>query len=136
MATANRRRSQRGNTLVESALVIVAYFYMLLGTVEFGRMVYTFHYLSHAARDGARYASLHGTSSSSPADATAVKNYLSTWGVGITQSDLTVTLSYTPNGNPGGNALVTLSYVFRPAVGYLFPSTLTLAARSKMTVLQ
>jgi Flp pilus assembly protein TadG len=56
----------RGQGLVEFALVVPLFFLLLLGTVEFGRAVYTIEMLNNAAREGARYAIVHGAQSACP----------------------------------------------------------------------
>lgn len=133
--TRQRREGQRGQAFVETALVMLVYFYMVMGVIECGRMVYSFHTISHAARDGARYASVHGNSSGAPATNVTVKNFLRPRMPGITSNDLAVNVSFTPNGNPGGNALVDLNYTYRPVLRVLFPITVALKAKSKMVVL-
>jgi Flp pilus assembly protein TadG len=64
--TVSRDLSGRGQALVEFALVVPLFFLLLLGTVEFGRAVYTIEMLNNAARDGARYAIVHGAQSTCP----------------------------------------------------------------------
>lgn len=49
---------QRGQALVEFSLLAPLLIYMLLVTVDFGRLVYTYGAIAWAAREGARIASL------------------------------------------------------------------------------
>lgn len=58
--SAIRRRTQRGQALTEFALVGPIFILLLLATIEFGRAVYTVQMLDNAAREGARYAIVHG----------------------------------------------------------------------------
>lgn len=62
---ANRHRS-RGQALVEFAFVAPIFFLMLYAIIEFGRYVYMVQILNNAAREGARYAIVHGSQSLSP----------------------------------------------------------------------
>jgi hypothetical protein len=57
--TSSRRRS-RGQALVEFALVAPLLFLLIIGIIEAGRLVYYYHSMNHAAREGARYAIVHG----------------------------------------------------------------------------
>ena len=65
-----RRRStharSRGQALTEFALIAPIFFLLLFALIEFGRVVYTIQMLNNAAREGARYAIVHGAASNSP----------------------------------------------------------------------
>lgn len=50
------RRDERGQAIVETALVLPILILVLLGLFDFGRAVYAFNAISNAARDGARLA--------------------------------------------------------------------------------
>jgi hypothetical protein len=50
----------RGQALVEFAIVVPVLFLLFLGIVETGRLVFYMHDLNNAAREGARYAIVHG----------------------------------------------------------------------------
>lgn len=51
---------ERGQAVVEYALVAVVVFLLLLGLFDFGRAVWTYSSVSAAAREGARYAMVRG----------------------------------------------------------------------------
>lgn len=48
--------AQRGATLIEFALGLILFLMLLLGVVDFSRMLYTWAAANEAARAGARYA--------------------------------------------------------------------------------
>lgn len=50
----------RGQAMVEFALVAPLFFLLLFSIIEFGRAVYYIQMLNNAAREGARYAIVHG----------------------------------------------------------------------------
>ena len=54
------RRRRRGQAMVEFALVAPLFFLLLFSIIEFGRAVYYIQMLNNAAREGARYAIVHG----------------------------------------------------------------------------
>lgn len=56
----DRRREERGATLVEAALVYPLLFLLLFGIVEFGLAFKDYLTVSHAARDGARAGATYG----------------------------------------------------------------------------
>lgn len=51
-----QNRNEWGVTLVESALILVLFLTLLLGVMEVGRFLNTRQVLTHAAREGARFA--------------------------------------------------------------------------------
>lgn len=64
--SARRRRWQRGQALVETALVLPIFLLVLYSIIEFGRYVYTAQVLNDAAREGTRYAIVHGSQALCP----------------------------------------------------------------------
>lgn len=51
-----QRHSQRGATLLESALTMLVFFMLLLGIFEFGRAYNMYQVMTDAAREGARFS--------------------------------------------------------------------------------
>ncbi len=51
--------SERGQSLVEFAMVLPLLLLIALGVVEFGRAYYQYNVLTKAVREGARYMSMH-----------------------------------------------------------------------------
>lgn len=51
--------NQRGASTAEFAVVAAFFFMVILGIIEFGRLLYTHNALTDATRRGARYAVLH-----------------------------------------------------------------------------
>lgn len=74
MKTFKNRRNERGTTVAEFAVVALLFFTVIIGIIEFGRLLYTHNALTDATRRGARYASIHH--GASDADKLAVKNYV------------------------------------------------------------
>ncbi len=52
-------RHQRGATLVEYALVVPIFLLLVVGILEFGRIIFTYNTLANVAREGARYGITH-----------------------------------------------------------------------------
>lgn len=55
----HRIKDQRGQALVEFAIVLPIMLLVLFGMVEFGRIFYTQLAVNNAAREGARWAAVH-----------------------------------------------------------------------------
>ena len=54
------RRRTAGQAMVEFALVAPMFFLLLFGIIEAGRFIFYYETLSHATREGARYAIVNG----------------------------------------------------------------------------
>jgi hypothetical protein len=53
------KKNERGAAVAEFAVACLFFFTLLIGIIEFGRLLYTHNALTDAARRGARYATLH-----------------------------------------------------------------------------
>ena len=54
-------KGERGQALVEMALVLPLFFLLLFGVIEMGRVGYAYITVSNAAREGGRVATIGGT---------------------------------------------------------------------------
>jgi Flp pilus assembly protein TadG len=125
MRVGDRWREDRGNSLVEFALISFMFVIVLAGVVEMGRMVLVYNTIANAAREGTRYAIVHGAdqtvSPSGPGNVTnvqtVVKNFASA-GL-VNTSAMTITVSY-PNGNNTAGSPVTVKvlYTYDPFVNF------------------
>jgi hypothetical protein len=61
---AHRRRRQRGQALLEFAVVLPVFMVVLLGMIDLGRVIWANDSISNAAREAARFAIVHGGSRS------------------------------------------------------------------------
>lgn len=105
-----------GAALLEFALVATMLLVLIFGMVNFGRAIYTKNSITHAAREGGRYAAVHPIGSET-AITDAVVAHMSPFGGGPLQTDdVTVTMNYA-GGIPGGNPTsitVAINYPFKP----------------------
>lgn len=61
-----RLHSDTGSTLVESALSIAILLTLVIGIMEACLLVYSYHFISNAAREGTRYAMVRGSTWATP----------------------------------------------------------------------
>jgi Flp pilus assembly protein TadG len=110
------RSDARGQALVEFALVAPIFFFMLFALIDFGRYVYYVQILNNAAREGARYAIVHGSKGippSGPAESgttspdpagdnvrATVRNYL-VGVIGQTSPTLNINVCWQPRNGVG-----------------------------------
>jgi TadE-like protein len=52
---------ERGSSLVEQSFVLVFLLTMLFGIIDFGRALYTYHFVSNVAREATRWASVRSS---------------------------------------------------------------------------
>lgn len=140
-----RRRS--GQTLVEFSVVAFLTVLTFLFVVETGRMLLVYAAIANAAREGVRYAIVHGSSrsagasqtdasgpSSNPAQVlTVIDNFAGT--APLTTSLLVVSVTYPGSSNaPGQTVNVSVVYPYNPLITY-FPATLRLGSASQGVIL-
>lgn len=139
--------------MVEMALSLIVLLTILFGLIEICLALYTYHYVSDAAREGTRYAIVHGASCqvsgvSCTVTKPQIQTYVQNLGYpGITTSAMTVTTTYSPypaggtcvaalcNG-PGDLATVTAQYKFPLSIPFVPSRTLTISSTSSMVISQ
>jgi Flp pilus assembly protein TadG len=139
--------------MVEFALVAPILILMFFGIIEFGRFILTYTELNNATREGARYAIVHGSSSSCPTGpmpggnpsplcndtaGTAVKNVVVLRGVSLNLSTSQVTVTWTKFGELASNArsndvTVTADYAFTTIIPLPIPP-ISMTARSTLVI--
>lgn len=140
----SRLRAQDGGSIIEFALTLPALFGLLFCFMEMCLAFYTYDMISESAREGARYAMVHGAScptSGNPtceATATQVNTYVSGLGwPNIAGGTMTVSTTY-PNGNEavGSAVQVRVSYAFKITLAFVPKSTLNMSSTSLMYIIQ
>jgi Flp pilus assembly protein TadG len=135
-STQDRWRRQRGQSLLETALMIVIIFTVMMWVFEIGQLMYTYTVLADAANEGVRYAIVHsgGGVASTPTTVTTVTNFAKTSMHNISAITVTVTA---PDGNynPPNLVRVKVSYTYVPSLkAFITPPTLTAYAEGRMVV--
>jgi Flp pilus assembly protein TadG len=146
--SAGVRGGQRGSTLIEYTFVLLMSLTMLFGIIDFGRALYAYHYISNAAREGTRYASVRGatcdnaTVTPCPATTREIQNYATNAPLGIDTTRLTAVASFVSNGvavcsvtnnYPGCGVQVTVRYRFQ-FLFPLMPSNFRMSSTSQMII--
>ena len=155
----HRVRGEQGSAIVEMAMSMILLLTILLGILEICLAIYSYHFISEAAREGTRYAIVRGSTSASncpsnpvsacPAAESDIENYVSNLGfpgVGLTASDVSVAWSAYPAGatctpsatcnNPGNMVQVTVTYPMTVSLPFVSIKTLTMSSTSKMVISQ
>lgn len=139
-------RGDHGSTLVEAALSITLLLAVLFGVMGGGYMLYTYHFLSYAARQGARYAMVRGSACDSSGGMPDCPNVTSAQvqtyvrgirQLGINSTQLTATTTW-PKGtnNPGDTVQVTTQYPFPLSIPFVTSATVNMHSTSQMVISQ
>ncbi|HZQ19564.1 MAG TPA: TadE/TadG family type IV pilus assembly protein [Terriglobales bacterium] len=132
------RRDERGQALVEFAMVIGFLVIFVVGILEMSLFLYNYAWLTDAAKEGVRYAIVHGASGSNPAGPTGTSGTSSSWSQCTNSnsssapsvasavktfaaaslhniSSMNVYVCYPDgNNNPGSGVQVSVSYPYSP----------------------
>jgi len=139
------RAGSRAQALVEFALVAPLFFLLIFAAINFGRYVYYVQILNNAAREGARYAIVHGSNSLNPTGPTssdpsgnAVKSVVRSYAVGVI-GDSTV-LVVNPSWNPtslntrGTRVTVQVTYPFHSVIPVVPLPPVTINGESTLVI--
>jgi len=141
-----RLRSSSGQGLVEISLVALIFIAIVVGVIEGGRAVWNYNTLAQAAREGGRYAVVHGARSSDPsgpgtANFTApdqdamVEEIVKRFASGLDEDNVEVSAEWLDGTNQrGGRVRVTVRYLFESAAGYFGLSAVPMTSSTVMTI--
>jgi Flp pilus assembly protein TadG len=101
----HRKAGERGVTVVEAAILIVAFFMLILGVIELGRFLSMRQVLTNAAREGARFAVAPLTQTNTLPDESEVVARVNTFLTAAAVTGATITTTC-----PTGAAEVCTSY--------------------------
>lgn len=142
-----RKNGRRGASMIEFALVFMIFLALAVATFEFGRAVWVYSTVTHAAKSAARYAMSHGagnmaaptTAGQTLAQATdeAIKQVAKDNAPGLQSDSMTIDVNWTPDNSEGSKVAVSVSYAFRfvaaPLLGV--PNGMPIARKSTMIVI-
>ena len=141
------RNREGGQALVEFALMVVFLMLLIVGFIELIGFGYTYNVLADSAKEGVRYAIVHGTGStncSGPGSAAAtppitcpdttgtnVKNSVTSYALYSLHNTtaMNVTTTYVDSSSaPPSRIRVTVSYLYQPFFGLGWPRVTVHAA--------
>jgi Flp pilus assembly protein TadG len=134
-------RDQHGQATVEFAFVVVILMAIMAGFVDLGRAVWHYNSISMAARSGARYAIVRGSSSASPVGTDNCGDTLTALVrakvPGLPNSGITVTCTWPDGGHdPGDEVRVNVVVSYTPIMLAFIPGNppISMQAESRMTI--
>ncbi len=152
----NKRRMfcERGQATVEMALASMIMLAMIIGFIEMALALYTYDFISEAAREGARYAVVRGSSCTLLANCGATSAQIQTYLQGLPlggsaqymtvnttwlSASTTIPTTWTSCGatqcnSPGNAVQVQVNYAFPLTLPWLAHSTLHMSSTSQMII--
>lgn len=126
---------RRGAGAIEFGLTAPIVILVLLGTVDFGRAMWTATTLARAASDTTRYAAVRGAEKSAPATSTEIQAYARDQAIGLDPNTMNVQVTWSPNNSAGSAVTVRVSYPFEfMLVGFLPIAPITFERQSTLTI--
>lgn len=131
------RKNDQGVALLEFGMVILVFFMFVFGVMDFGRALYTYHFVSNAACEATRYAIVRGATSTDPATSTEITDYVKSMiPLGINPSDVTVSTTWSPDNTPGSSVRVQVSDNYQFMTPIFSKYHMDLADASQMVISQ
>ena len=131
-----RNQIQKGAVIVEFTLSFLLFIAMSIGLFEMARAMWVWTTLSHAARQGARFAMVHGNNS--PVTDSTIEQAVKDQAIGLVKNDITVTVTWedAADKDPGDFVEVRAMYPFGFVTGSAIISnaSIQLGSTSRMTI--
>jgi hypothetical protein len=147
-----KAKRNRGQSLVEFALILPAFLMLIMGIVEFGRLMITYAGVASASREAARYGATVGV------NASGIEHYMDCAGIRaeakrvaviapITDADIAIQYDNPSTGffeascppshfELGDRIIVSVSINFDPIVPLIDLGTIPLSSETRRTVLR
>lgn len=131
---------ERGQTLVEFALVLLLLLLLLAGVVDLGRAFHSYIVITNASREGARYGSrfpprsLTDTARINPIKNTAIQEAAGS-GITLDANKIRVLTNPASGASSGDTIRVEIDYDFRPVmIGLLGVNNITMRRATEMVI--
>ncbi len=120
---------------MEFGLLATIFVTLSFAVIDFGRMMWLNNTVEHVATEGARYAAVRGANKASPVDEDQVTAYVQDRATGIPAADMAISVTWSPNNNPGGSVTVVVTYNYEYIIGGMLGfDPVDLKGRSTMIV--
>jgi Flp pilus assembly protein TadG len=148
-------RSDEGSAIMETAMSFLMLISFMLLVMETGFLLYSYHFISEAAREGTRYAIVRGSTAGSAcasysslackASSADIQNYVKNLGF-LSPANMTVTPAWSayangstcpgtgPCNSPGNLVTVRVQYNFTLSIPVIPAKTYTLSSTAAMII--
>lgn len=127
------RHGRRGATMVEFGLTFTIFMMLVVTSIEGGRLVWSWVTLSHATRQGARYAMVHGKYN--PVTDLVIETRVKNQALGLQGSRINVSTTWADPAKERGTLVqIDSSYQFQSVISPLLNGAGTVLLRSRTGV--
>jgi hypothetical protein len=122
-----------GQALAEFPMAALLAVLFTVAMVFSGVAIYSYNFVSQAARDATRYAAVNGASSLNPVDASDVQAFVRAEAKGLNTRNVNVSTTWNPDNTAGSVVSVSVTYNFKP----FYPvsgSSIALTSSSQMVI--
>jgi Flp pilus assembly protein TadG len=127
-------RDRRGVSAIEFGLVAPTLVLLLYAFIEIGRAVFCYNSLSHAVYEAGRYAIVHGSESSAPANSDAIAAQVESAATWLDPSAISVVTTWSPDNSPGSEVTVEATYAFEPLLNLIDFASFDMDGRLSMVI--
>jgi Flp pilus assembly protein TadG len=136
-----RRHGRAGAALIETALTLALFLTVLFGIIETSLAAYAYHFISHAAREGTRYAIVRGKAcntfaSACPATADDIQAHVRSLAFPGINETIGVVTTWSPTNDPGGLVQVAVTYPYHLSLPFMPVMTINMTSTSEMVISQ
>ena len=125
--------------MVEAALVLLVFIMLFLSMADVARLIYAYNEMPFLAREGARYAAVHGGKSSAPLTCGDVITHMEGMAPGVVLSQLTISVNGTTSstsatalGASPSQVTVIATYTLNPLFRWVLSGTTNVSGQSIM----
>jgi len=135
-ARATMLAGERGDTVLETALVLPVFLLLLFGLFNFSIVLFGYCNATFASRAAARFASLHSSTSLVPSTTATVTAVVTPF-VNVTPGAVATVTPTWPSGNTVGNTVsVSVKLVFSTQIPFSTLKTVTVGSTAQRVIMR
>jgi Flp pilus assembly protein TadG len=123
-----------GQALIEMALVLPAFFLLLFGLFTFSIILFGYVNATFACQLGARYASLHSSTSIAPCSSSSITTLVTPYLWAAAQNQVTVATNWSPGNTVGSTVSVSVTIVYPIGIPFFSQSQITAGSTAQRTI--
>lgn len=122
--------------MIEMALILPVYFCSVFGIVQLCLAAFGYCNATYACRQASRFAAIHGTGSTYQATRTDLQNIANQYLWGSPKGSTTVTITWSPDNNPGSTVIVKIAMVYPTVIPFSSLNQITVGTAAQALILQ